>query len=73
MPFSDPADRRDYNRAWMRADRKKKRAAASMTIAERIRAGRALAEAAGLARNSESDNSPSARPSGPRLHGSRED
>jgi hypothetical protein len=65
MPYSDPSDKRAHNKAWMAADRKKKRTEAGMSIAERIRAGRALAKAAGLpatkkpaVRNSDSDQSP---------------
>ena len=48
MPYSDPADKRAHNKMWMAADRKKKRATASMTLAERIKAGRKLAADAGL-------------------------
>jgi hypothetical protein len=49
MPFSDPNDRKVYNRLWMRRDRAQKRKLAGMTLAEIIRAGRKLAEEAGLA------------------------
>ena len=45
MPFRDPKEAAEYRKLWKRADRAKKRKLASMTLAQRIAAGRALAKA----------------------------